>query len=252
VLPALAVAGSLLAAGGCALFPSVAGSRPEPFAGRESSQPLPQDAWTRGVLECPEAGCTAWYAISLAEPGALRVEVRAPVGPAVPDFDVRLEGPDGDVLWGYAPTGHSPREIERMLGAGDYYLVLEEIGDVRGTLAYEVLASVTPSGPAFQLPAAPAARGPSAPRRHGPEAWVSAEIVQVEGEAGRPLVVVLDVGSVDRLRAGQRGELIDEGQVIATFVLEDVDERQSRGRLDAIPSETIRYETRARVRVPLP
>ena len=237
---------------GCALFERGSGSSAEAFAGRESAQPLVRDVWTRGALDCPAIGCRAWYSVSLAEAGELRVLVRAPVGPTVPDFDVRLEDAAGEILWGFAPTGRSPREIERALGAGDYYLVLETIGDVTGPLDYELRATVAASDPAFPPPpgAPPRATGVSA-RQRGAEVWVSAEIVEVLGEAGRPVAVVLDAGSADRLRPGERGELVDAGRVIAGFELVEVEANRSRGRLDAAPAHPIRYETHARIRVPL-
>ncbi len=202
--------------------------------------PRPRTPGRAACWSVPQPGCTAWYAISLAEPGALRVEVRAPVGPACSRL---RRAPRGRRTATCSGATRPPATVRaRSSGCSAPATTTwcsRRSATCAGPLAYEVLASVTPSGPAFQLPAAPAARGPqrSSARRHGPEAWVSAEIVQVEGEAGRPLAVVLDAGSVDRLRAGQRGELIDEGQVIATFELVDVEERQSRGRLDAIPSE---------------
>ncbi len=80
---------------------------------------------------------------------------------------------------------------------------------------------------------------------------MSAEIVQVEGQAGLPSVVVLDGGARDDWAPGHRGELIEGDHVIGTFELVEVDESRSRGRLDAPPTDAITFETRARVRVPL-
>ena len=53
------------------------------------------------------------------------VDVYGPAGPELPDFDLRLEDSLGEVVWGFAPTGHSPRKIERIVGPGNYYLLLE-------------------------------------------------------------------------------------------------------------------------------
>ena len=80
---------------------------------------------------------------------------------------------------------------------------------------------------------------------------MSAEILQVEGRPGLPDLVVLDGGSRDDWDLGHRGELLEAGAVIATFVLTEVGETESRGRLDGPPTEPISYQTRARIRLPL-
>jgi hypothetical protein len=129
-------------------------------------------------------------------------------------------------------------------------VVVESTGDLRGALAYEVLARVREAGPVFEARAVRAARSAARfPRR--PEVWMSADIVQVEGSAGLPSQIVLSGGTRDDWRPGYRGELIDGAQVIATFVLIDVAADESRARLEDAPSDEITYETRARVRVPL-
>ena len=190
--------------------------------------------------------------MSLDSPGELRVEVHAASGPEVPDFDVRLEDDAGEVLWGFAPTGNTPREIERVLTPGDYYLIVESVGELQGPLDYEALARWTAAGPVF-LPGDPSNSNPRAQRRTArrPELWMSAEIIQVEGRAGLPGLVVLDGGSLDDWQLGHRGELLEGGDVIATFVLIEVDEARSRGRLDGAPTDTITFETKARLRIPL-
>lgn len=226
------------------------GALVEPSEGRASAEALLLGEWSRGALDCSAGECSRWYRLSLPVSGDLRIEIHAPSGPDVPDFDVRLEDEAGEMLWGFAPTGETPRKIQRMLGAGDYYLLLEGIGDNEGSLAYETLARLEASGPVFQPSPENARRAPGRlPRR--PEIWMSAEIVRVEGSGGLPSVVVLDGGARDDWALGQHGELIDGREVIGTFELIEVDEIRSRGRLLAPPTDTITFETRGRVRVPL-
>lgn len=244
---------SLLCAGvaGCALLGPSGGSGPA--ESRASALSLVSGESQRGGLHCEEGICARWYRVTLDEPGALHIEVNAASGSGVPDFDMRLEDAEGEVLWGDAPTGHTPRVIERVLPPGDYYVVVESIGEMQGPLAYEASVRLRPTGPVFQAggprPAGRKGRPKNIPRR--PEIWASAEIVRVEGSRGTPDVVILDGGSLDGWRVGNHGELLEGGAVIATFSLVDVGDAQSRGRLDAPPSDTITFETRARVRVPL-
>jgi hypothetical protein len=221
-------------------------------AGRSEAIPLLVSEWTRGILHCDDGACARWYRVDIAEPGALRIDVYAASGESEPDFDVRLEDETGGVLWGFAPTGVSPRKLERRLGPGVYYLLLESIGDRGGRLAFEALTTFVPNSPVLRPGTGAKAPGrPSLAIARGPEIWVSAEIVQVEGQGGVPSVLVLDAGARDQLQPGQRGELLDGGVVIATFELVDVDTERSRARLDGAPSDIIRYESRVRVRVPI-
>jgi hypothetical protein len=243
----LALVLAALAVSACAQ-PPAADRVPPP--GREQASLLPHSERTKDELHCEAGDCARWYRIGIAEAAELRIEVYGPAGPGLPDFDVRLEDASGEMLWGYAPTGHSPRKIERMVGPGAYYLLLESVGDNGGVLAYEVFPSLASVGPIF-LPGGagePVSRPDPA---RGPEVWVAAEILQVEGQAGRPVAVLLDAGARDDLRPGQQGELLDGGDVIATFELVDVENARSRGRLHRTPSDTISYDVKARIRVPL-
>jgi hypothetical protein len=236
--------------GGCALWqPSSEPVRVTP-PGREEAAPLVPAQWTRAELHCESGDCAHWYRLELSSPQSLRIEIYSHVGPEVPDFDVRLEDSSGEVMWGYAETGQSPREIERVLAAGVYYLLVEAIGEQRGRLAYEAITILEPVGPVFHADRALPAKPARDPMR-GPEVWIAAEIVQLEGSSGLASVIVLDVGARDEVRLGHRGELLQAGEVIATFELVEVEPGRSRGRLEGPPSDAITYETRARVRVPL-
>ncbi len=248
----IAVVALVALASGCASWLGDADEAPvEAVPGRDGAETLPLGEWSRGVLHCGAGSCAHWYRFSVSAPGDLRIEIHAPTGPDVPDFDVRLEDEAGEVLWGFAPTGHSPRRIQRMLGPGDYYLLLDSIGENQGPLAFEAFARLEESGPVFR-PSQPEG-DPRGLRQlpHRPEFWMGAEIVQVEGQAGFPSVVVLNGGAKDDWSLGYRGELIEGDHVIGTFELVEVGEDRSRGRLDAAPSDAITFETRARVRVPL-
>jgi hypothetical protein len=247
---ALGVVAVALASAACAL----SGEKPEdewvPPPGRESAELLGLSEWTKDRLYCDEGECARWYRLQIAEAAELRIDVHGPAGPEAPDFDVRLEDASGELLWGFAPTGHSPRKVERMVAAGDYYLLLESVGENGGVLEYEAFPTVEPAEPIFRPGRGALPVPPPEPVR-GPEVWVAAEILQVEGQAGRPISVLLDAGARDLLRPGLRGEVLADGEVIATFELVDVETGRSRGRLRRTPSETIRYDARARIRVPL-
>ena len=251
--PALAAIAFAVGAG-CAGSPAaVAVAQADP--GREAAERVRFEHTLQGQLDCAAGVCRRWYRLEQSTPGELQVDVQARTGRDVPDFDVRLEAEDGELLWGFAPTGSSPRRVRRVLGPGTYYLLLTSVGDVRGPLVFEILARV--GAPEWPLPA-PGAVGarpdlpssPLTPRR--PEFWIHAEIVRVEGSAGLPTFVEIDAGSRDDLRVGFGGELLEQGAAIAVFELIHVDPSSSRARLLRPPSAAITYATRARIRVPLP
>ncbi len=227
----------------------------ETAPGRDTAEPLRLEQNVSGQLDCSAGVCLRWYRIEQPGAGELQIDIharaQAQAEAAVPDFDVRLEDSSGQLLWGFAPTGRSPRKLRRLLGPGTYFLSLRSIGDVQGPLAFEILArvvAVQPTLPGSEAIPAPTAR--RGPRR--PEIWMHAEIVRVEGRAGLPSYVVLDLGRRDELRVGLTGELLENGAAIVAFQLVDVDDRSSRARLLGPPATPITYATRARVRVPLP
>jgi len=241
----LAFAGAL----GCA----APAPEPEPIGpGRETAELLGFEQTLQGELDCAAGACRRWYRIDQALAGELQVDVRAPSGEDVPDFDVRLEDAAGELLWGFAPTGISPRKLRRVLDPGTYYVSLFSIGDVRGPLAFEIAARLEPiEGPLPEPSELRRAGRRAVSARPPPEFWMSAEIVRVEGSAGLPSFVVIDAGSRDELRVGLRGELLERGAAIAALELVEVEPASSRARLLRPPSAAITFETRARIRVPL-
>jgi hypothetical protein len=221
---------------------------------RGAATPLVFGDVMQGELDCNAGRCRRWYRFALGAPGELRVDVEAPVGEGVPDFDVRLEDTAGDMLWGFAPTGHSPRQVRRLLGPGIYFLLVHGVGETKGPLHFELRAGLEAEAVvALGPPHADAGgRRPDPRPKRSPEIWLNAEIVQLEGRAGQPAFVVLDAGRRDDLTIGLSGELIEDGSVLAAFDLVEVEDASSRGRLRRPPSESVTYATRARIRLPLP
>jgi hypothetical protein len=227
----------------------------ETDSGRDTAEVLGLEQPVSGQLDCDAGVCRRWYRIEQPRAGELQIDVHARTGDDVPDFDVRLEDDRGELLWGFAPTGRSPRKLRRVLAPGSYLLLLSSVGDVRGPLAFEILARVVARESSLPDPGAIRAAPNSRSSRHGPhrpELWMHAEIVRVEGRAGLPTYVVLDAGRRDELRVGLAGELLEDETSIAAFELIEVDDRSSRARLLRPPTAAITYATRARVRVPLP
>ena len=220
--------------------------------GRTTAPALALGEWRRARLHCDAGPCAHWYRLDVGGAGELEIDVYATSGADAPDFDVRLEDDTRELLWGFAPTGESPRKVRRVVGPGVYHLLVWSIGERGGTLDYEIHPRLIASEPVV-LPRSPVPgrtqRQPRAPRR--PEIWLTAGIVRVEGRAGLPAFVVIDAGARDDLRPGMRGELVAEGRAIAAFELVDVEARESRARLAGPPAEAITFATTARVRVPL-
>lgn len=258
--------------GGALAEPEESMSPPTPrreLPGLESAVPLAFETRVRTHLDCanpaaptqPEAGtCRHWFRLEVPQRSELRIAVDALSGPDVPDFDVRLEDAAGGVLWGDAPTGYAPREIRRIVAADTYYVVVDAVGEIGGRLALELSVDAVevgaPSFSASQFAAgarqrAQLRRGVAAPIVKGPEAWMSAEIVAVEGQAERPAFVVIDAGTADGLRVGLLGEAFESGVRIGVFELVVVGEAESRGRFERAPLAAVTIDTEARIRVPL-
>lgn len=231
--------------------------------GPESAVPLAPDEWAKTTLDCSapadptraDAGtCRQWYALALESRGELSLDVYAPAGPGIPDFDVRLEDAEGELLWGYAPTGESPRNIRRILGAGTYFLLLESIGEQAGRVDLELFSTSREVGaPTLARPGGRKPRGasPPAPKVSGEQVWMTAEIVEVEGRGGSPAFVRIDAGAHDGLAVGFVGELVEGGVRIGVFEIVAVEPSESRGRFASAPIAAITYDTQARIRIPL-
>ena len=79
---------------GCASPPALV---EPPVDARGAATPLVFGDVVQGELDCNAGRCRRWYRFALGAPGELRVDVEAPVGEGVPDFDVRLEDAAGDM-----------------------------------------------------------------------------------------------------------------------------------------------------------
>lgn len=220
-------------------------------AATATSRELHEGAFQRGRIHCQAGDCRDGWTITLPARGRLRVEVYAPVGEAVPAFELGLEDEAGTSLRRVPPAAHSPRRLTRTVPAGTYRVVIASVGSEKGPLTYEVVYRLgqrakddARSGPRAAEPRPRAAGGtgaaPSEPVRASEPATVPSETgrsappVQVptpepvdpvmraevigvdEGDAGATRVW-LDRGRPDGFAAGVRGKLVDDGRTIGRF-----------------------------------
>lgn len=239
------------------------------------SRDLVLGEFREGQIHCGQGDCSDGWYVDLAQPGRLRIEVYAPVGPDVPAFKLTLQNDEEHPLKSVPPTRHSPRRLEKDVAAGRYRVLIESAGEDRSALAYEVVARVEASPPRRAAPPAPprrVARPPEAPpppeRRPTPaptgdaapqteptappvrDDVIRAEVVDVEEpdpEAGTGLVIWLDQGSSDGVTRGARGRLVDGDRTLARFEIVEVLETGSRAAVRGELAGDITFETIAEI-----
>jgi hypothetical protein len=277
----MALLALVLFALGCRLFAPAAETGPAPCSeDRATALAIELDAWQEGALHRDGGTCEIWYRTRVVERGELRIDVYAPSGAGIPDFDLRLEDDSAEVLWGFAPTGVSPRSARRVVGPGLYYVRISSFGELGGPLDYELYAAVgvpparsalgqiTPAvprrvvgasaaqtlaaGSAVASTSAPPSRGPVPAPAAGAQVWLGAGVVEVEAAGHRTSAIWIDAGSDDAMRAGLRGELLaPNGWPFAHFELTDVEAGRSRAKVDRVDPQRLAEAQRVRVRVPL-
>ena len=115
---------------------------------RGSSAPLPLGSWTRDNLNCSAGLCERWYEIEIDEPGMLRVDVYAPVGPGLPDCELRLEDDDGNLLEARTGRVQTQRRLRYESEDGGTYLLRVAAKSPEDELFdFEVVAEVREPGP---------------------------------------------------------------------------------------------------------
>jgi len=225
-----------------------AGCATDTHSTREEARSLPVGEWHKDHLHCEQGECLDWYQLAVDRNAELRVDVYSPVERGLPDFVLKLEGPDGTVLENLPPTGRSPRRIRRRVEPGVYRLLVEAEERDDGLLSYEVLTSLRepPRRPARRRAPEPP---PPEPARPEPS-WVDAEILEVEREGGEARFVLIDAGRPKGVRSGLSGRLLQQGESIGEIEIVEVYDAGSRARIRGTLDGTITIDTRAQIAVP--
>lgn len=229
------------------------GCASDTYATREEARPLSPGKWHRDFLHCEKGECKDWYMVNVDRPAELRVDVYSAAVPGLPDYILRLENANRQQIAKVGATGQSPRQIRKRIDPG-LYLLLVESADPNGVrLEYEILADLRdpPRPSAAPRPSAPDRPSPPPPPKPKPEpTWVSAEVLEVERDAGEPAFVLIDAGTPAGVRAGHRGRLIQDDQPIAEIEVTEVYEAGSRARIVTPLQAPITVDTRAQIAVP--
>jgi hypothetical protein len=109
-----------------------------------------------------------------------------------------------------------------------------------------------PTAPRAAEPPVPPAPVP-APLPEPPPApeptWVVAEVLDVEEASGKPAAVMIEAGEPDGIRAGMRGELVEEDVVIGRIEVVDVYPSGSRARIVGPLLAPVSFDTVSRIAV---
>ncbi|MGH0034582.1 MAG: hypothetical protein ACQGVK_06105 [Myxococcota bacterium] len=231
-----------------------AGCASDTFGTREEARPLVPGKWHRDFLHCEKHECKDWYMVNVDRKVELRIDVYSAAVPGLPDYILRLENSNRRQIAKVDATGQSPRQLRKQVDAG-LYLLLIESADPKGIrLEYEVLAELRdppkPRRRAAPRTPRPREERPVAPMPRVQTAWVDAEVLEVERDAGEPAYVLIDAGKPKGVRAGHTGQLVQGGQTIAEIEVTEVYDAGSRARIVGPLQAAITIETKAKIAVP--
>jgi hypothetical protein len=192
------------------------------------------------------------------KPGRVHIDVQTPRGGSSTDFELVLLDRSGQpIAHPESPSGH-PLQLEAELEAGEYLLKIRARGSDDRRLKYRLVASLKDDGTTTTVAAAPgqqtrasgnhgASRPPgstvknagaqgvpisqTSAQQRGPGERVvvaTADVLGVETEAGSSFVLLDTAPGVVE---GMRGEVLENGETIGEFVIDEVYADGSRGRV---------------------
>jgi hypothetical protein len=212
---------------------------PDPDALPAGALTLPFNRSRADVLECKRNDCTDWYRIQAPEKGTVGIEIRLgenpPEGQAVTATLLEVSGRQLARAPAVAtPAGRLEVRIRAEVAPGAHLFAVNA-NETRTRIDYRVSASFEPA----PRPPRPAPRPPQFRK-------LSTAVLEVEGKRS----VLLEAGAKDGMRAGQGGQLIENGKVIGEIVVTEVYNDGSRARIEGGLSGTITARTRAEISIP--
>lgn len=231
----LAVAAILLSNVGCGWW-----SNRKQVKARAAAPLLSLDRWTQGTLHCGRGVCDVWYRINLAKERRLVFEADGPADANLPDFALSLHDSAADELAVDRVAHRRPRRIDQMLEPGLYYLHVFALDKSDIQLSFKLRAKD------YRRPQRAKKKAPRPP----PLVALPTEILEVERSDGEPSAVLLDAGSDQGAALGQRGELVEGGQVIGQLEIIDVYPDGCRAKIVGGLTAPISLQTSARIMKP--
>lgn len=211
------------------------------------AQSLELDLERRDRLTCQDPkrpDCIDWFVVELPGKGEIQLEVTAtnPEGLA-PDYEVTIANHRADPLQHRSNKGRAGVQVAWSGDPGAYFVAVGS-GPSKTVLQYRIVARYQP----------PAARDDSRPRSETRSErefeTISAMVLEVEAERGRPRFVIIDGGRRNGHRAGFRGRLIERGRFVAEIEIVDVFDEGSRARIATDLLGAITPQTMAEIDVP--
>lgn len=213
---------------------------PDPDGVLAGARPLALDQWHNDQLLCRKNDCADWYRVETPGRGDLQVVVVASQeSSAARPFALQLTSSRGEALARSSNTGAGNTSVRVEAERGAYLLEISATDRDRQPLPYEVRA-------AFR-----AAPRPPPPPPEPRFELLESEVLEVEGRAGDPRAVLIDVGRNDGIRPGMRGRLREDGRAIATVEIEDVYPDGSRARIEGTLEAPITPDTVVEIDIPV-
>jgi hypothetical protein len=203
-------------------------------------------------FNCSVGNCVHWYNVAVPRQGKLRLIVepfelanraekrgffdKKQQAPGLPNFDIALSDGAGKSIARVTSEGGKERAIESSVKKGSYSVSVWSEAPGR-PFAYRLTSK-------FKAAPKPRAKPRFEVR--------NAVILEAEGWGTDIEAVLIDLGSTKGMREGLTGRLIDAGEEIGTFEIEQVYPDGSRARIKDRLSRPLGPDTQVEIKVPIP
>jgi hypothetical protein len=218
---------------------SLACAKPAPDTDGSSAQArgLALGVWHTDQLQCRSGDCSDWYRVDLGARGDLVIDATSPDGVAR-SFNLSLASASAEVLTRASGAGTGRAQVTWATSAGTYLIEVSSADQERKPQRYQIQARFTPEPPPPP---------PPEPQFHA----LDAEVIEIEGRAGKPDAVLIDKGSQAGVRRGLEGRLYDAGTEIGQIEVDETYPEGARATIRGSLSAPVTPATRAEIDIPL-
>jgi len=217
---------------------------------RETAPELTLSSRVEGSLHCGRGRCRETYRLVVDKRRKVRVTAEAPADPALPDFALVLEDANQRLIAENRVALERPRKIVATLAPGLYYVVLTGTHNKDDQLSYKLkIDPIATKSVTRKKRRSPSGGGGTPPPPPPPKRKVTvpSEVLEVERAGGEPVAVLLEAGTSQGIAPGQRGELVEGGQVIGRIEVVDVYAAGSRAKIVGGLTSPITLDTSAQI-----
>jgi hypothetical protein len=198
---------------------------------------LPLDRWHRDALDCRRRvrDCADWFAFSVPGEGGVQIDLAKVVdGTPISAFDLIFADARGLEIQRSSNSGRSRLRLDHRVGGGRYAVAVRIPEDASGGMSYELRVLFRPK---------PEEKPPQFER-------VSALVLEIESRPDGGEALTIDKGQKAGIARGQRGRLLEKGEVIGEIEVLDVYEDAARVAIVGVLRAPITPSTIAEVDVP--